>query len=80
MDVSHSPRKTGRWLIIVGVLSLYGSQGWAATEVMTLLDGENFWGVAATDFVLAYLDDPSILATDAMRHAASLPAAAERRR
>ena len=44
------------------------------------VDGENFWGVGATDLVLAYLDDPSILDTEALRHAAALPAAAERRR
>lgn len=44
------------------------------------VDGENFWGVGATDLVLAYLDDPAILDTEAQRHAANLPAAAERRR
>lgn len=44
------------------------------------VDGENFWGVGATGFVLDYLDDPSILASEAMRHAAGLPAGAERRR
>lgn len=44
------------------------------------VDGENFWGAGATDLVLAYLDDPAILDTEAQRHAASLPAAAERRR
>lgn len=44
------------------------------------IDGENFWGVGASDFVMDYLEDPSILVSDAMRHAASLPAAAERRR
>lgn len=42
--------------------------------------GELFWGMDGTDFALAYLDDPGVLETPAMRQIMSLPKAAERRR
>lgn len=44
------------------------------------IDGESFWGVDGTDFAHAFLADPGILETDAMKRLATLPAAAERRR
>ncbi len=44
------------------------------------IDGEYFWGVDGTDFAHAYLADPAILGTDAMKRLETLPAAAERRR
>jgi len=40
--------------------------------------GELFWGVDALDFAKAYLEDPSLLATDAMRRVDDLPVGAER--
>ncbi|MYG53595.1 MAG: 2-hydroxychromene-2-carboxylate isomerase [Rhodospirillaceae bacterium] len=44
------------------------------------IDGQAFWGVDGTDFALAYLADPGILETGAMKRLETLPAAAERRR
>ena len=44
------------------------------------LDGQAFWGVDGTDFAHAFLADPGILETDAMKRLETLPAAAERRR
>lgn len=44
------------------------------------IDGQAFWGVDGTDFAHAYLADPGILETDAMKRLETLPAAAERRR
>ncbi|MYK57950.1 MAG: hypothetical protein F4027_04830 [Rhodospirillaceae bacterium] len=44
------------------------------------VDGQSFWGVDGTDFAHAYLADPAILGTDAMKRLETLPAAAERRR
>ena len=44
------------------------------------IDGQAFWGVDGTDFAFAYLADPGILETDAMKRLETLPAAAERRR
>ena len=45
-----------------------------------IVDDELFWGADAMDFVEAYLADPGIVATDEMRRAAHLPAAASRKR
>ncbi|MCY3830262.1 MAG: 2-hydroxychromene-2-carboxylate isomerase [Rhodospirillaceae bacterium] len=45
-----------------------------------MIDGQAFWGVDGTDFALAYLADPGILETGAMKRLETLPAAAERRR
>ena len=42
--------------------------------------GQHFWGVDGTDFAHAYLADPGILETGAMKRLETLPAAAERRR
>ena len=42
--------------------------------------GRHFWGVDGTDFAHAFLADPGILETDAMKRLETLPAAAERRR
>ena len=44
------------------------------------IDDELFWGMDGTDFALAYLDDRSIMETDNMRRAVTMPAAAERKR
>ncbi len=44
------------------------------------IDGQTFWGVDGTDFALAYLAEPGILETGAMKRLETLPAAAERRR
>lgn len=49
--------------------------------VPTLAVGDrHFWGVDGTDFAHAYLADPGILETDAMKRLETVPAAAERRR
>jgi 2-hydroxychromene-2-carboxylate isomerase len=44
------------------------------------IDEELFWGMDGTDFALAYLADPSIMQTDNMQRAVTMPAAAERKR
>ena len=44
------------------------------------IGGESFWGVDGTDFAHAYLADPAILDTAAMKRLAAVPAAAERQR
>lgn len=44
------------------------------------IDGEFFWGVDGTDFAHAFMADPGILETGAMKRLETLPAAAERRR
>ena len=44
------------------------------------IDGQAFWGVDGTDFAHAFLADPGILETDAMKRLEAVPAAAERRR
>ncbi len=44
------------------------------------VDGQAFWGVDGTDFAHAFLADPAILATGAMKRLETLPAAARRRR
>ncbi len=49
MDVLQPLWKTGCWLFIIGVLSLYCGSSRAETQVVTLLDGENFWGGCVTD-------------------------------
>ncbi|MDE0718202.1 MAG: 2-hydroxychromene-2-carboxylate isomerase [Rhodospirillaceae bacterium] len=45
-----------------------------------MIDGQAFWGVDGTDFAHAYLADPAILDSGAMKRLETLPAAAERRR
>lgn len=42
------------------------------------IGGELFWGVDAMDFAKAYVADPSLLSTDAMRRADDLPVGAAR--
>lgn len=42
------------------------------------IDGELFWGADATDFAQAYLADPGILQSEAMRRLAQLPVSASR--
>ncbi len=49
MDVLQPLWKTGRWLLIIGVLSLHCVSSRAETQVLTLLDGESFWGGCVTD-------------------------------
>ncbi len=44
------------------------------------VDGQHFWGVDGTDFAHAFLADPGIFETDAMKRLETMPAAAERRR
>ena len=44
------------------------------------VDDELFWGMDGTDFALAYLDDRSIMESDNMQRAVTMPAAAERKR
>jgi alpha-glucosidase (family GH31 glycosyl hydrolase) len=41
--------KLTHWLLIAGGLSLYGVQGLAETQVIPLMEGENFWGGCVTD-------------------------------
>ena len=45
-----------------------------------VVDGEVFWGVDATEFVLQYLADPRLLQQDAFIRLETLPAGAERKR
>jgi 2-hydroxychromene-2-carboxylate isomerase len=45
-----------------------------------VVDGEVFWGVDATDFVLQYLDNPALLRDPEFQRVANLPAGAERKR
>lgn len=45
-----------------------------------VVDGEVFWGVDATDFVLHYLDDPTLFRDPEFERLTALPAGAERRR
>lgn len=44
-----------------------------------VVDGQLFWGVDATDMLLAFIDRDPFFSTDAWRQAASLPAAQHRR-
>lgn len=45
----------------------------------TLVDGELFWGADYFDFLLEYLNDPSLLGDEEMRRVSDLPAAARRK-
>ena len=45
-----------------------------------VIDGEIFWGDDAFDMVLDYLADPAMMATDAMKGAATLVPSSERKR
>ena len=45
-----------------------------------VVDGEVFWGVDATEFVLQYLDNPALLRDPEFHRVANLPAGAERKR
>lgn len=45
----------------------------------TLVDGELFWGADFFDFVLEYLEDPSVLDDEEMRRVSDLPEAARRK-
>ena len=65
--------------------SLRSATGQAAARgvfgVPTLAIGDElFWGSDATDFAAAYLNDPSLLASDEMLRAASIPIGASRER
>ncbi len=44
-----------------------------------VVDGQLFWGVDATDMLLAFIDRDPFFSTDAWRQAATLPAAQHRR-
>jgi len=44
-----------------------------------IVDNELFWGADAMEFVDAYVADPGIVATDEMKRATNLPAAATRK-
>jgi 2-hydroxychromene-2-carboxylate isomerase len=45
-----------------------------------VVDGEVFWGVDATDFVLQYLENPKLLHDPEFKRVSTLPAGAERKR
>ncbi len=45
-----------------------------------VVDGELFWGLDSTEFLLDYLEHPDLLESEPMRRAAALPMAASRRR
>ena len=44
-----------------------------------VVDGEVFWGYDALEFLCAYLDDPAVLRTPAMRAADTLPQGVQRK-